>query len=95
MQHPIPIWMGGSAEVVLKRIGEIADGWFPQMKPGDEARRMIEQIRDCVNLPWAFQYCRNGPCTVFPVSEKRREPVCARVGCPCVGNTSSTVTLDP
>lgn len=45
VQRPIPIWMGGSAEVVLKRIGRMADGWFPQMKPDDEARREIEAIR--------------------------------------------------
>jgi probable F420-dependent oxidoreductase len=44
-QRPIPIWMGGSADVVLKRIGEMADGWFPQTRPDDEAHRMIEQIR--------------------------------------------------
>lgn len=44
VQRPIPIWMGGSAEAVLKRIGEMADGWFPQMKPGDEAHEMVERI---------------------------------------------------
>ena len=45
VQRPIPIWMGGSADAVLKRTGEMADGWFPQMRPDDEAYRMIEQIR--------------------------------------------------
>ncbi|MFN0070226.1 MAG: LLM class F420-dependent oxidoreductase [Chloroflexota bacterium] len=29
IQRPIPIWMGGSAERVLKRIARIADGWLP------------------------------------------------------------------
>lgn len=28
MQRPIPIWMGGVAEAVLRRIGRLADGWF-------------------------------------------------------------------
>ena len=45
VQRPIPIWMGGSADAVIKRVGEMGDGWFPQMRPDDEARRMIEQIR--------------------------------------------------
>ncbi len=29
VQRPIPIWFGGMAEPVLKRIGEMGDGWFP------------------------------------------------------------------
>ncbi|HKP52331.1 MAG TPA: LLM class F420-dependent oxidoreductase [Chloroflexia bacterium] len=45
VQRPIPIWMGGSAEAVLKRVGEMGDGWFPQMRPDNEARRMIERVR--------------------------------------------------
>ncbi|HYP39115.1 MAG TPA: LLM class F420-dependent oxidoreductase [Chloroflexia bacterium] len=48
VQRPIPIWMGGEADVVLKRIGRMADGWFPQMRPDEEARRKIKQIRDYV-----------------------------------------------
>lgn len=43
--HPIPIWMGGSADVVLQRLARIADGWFPQMKPDDAAREAIERLR--------------------------------------------------
>lgn len=44
VQRLIPIWMGGSAEPVLRRIGRIADGWFPQMAPDERARQMVEQI---------------------------------------------------
>jgi len=29
VQRPIPIWLGGMAEAVIKRVGTIADGWFP------------------------------------------------------------------
>ncbi|MBF6614247.1 MAG: LLM class F420-dependent oxidoreductase [Chloroflexi bacterium] len=43
--HPIPIWMGGSADVVLQRLARIADGWFPQMKPDDTAHEAIERLR--------------------------------------------------
>lgn len=29
VQQPIPIWMGGASDTVLKRIGRMADGWLP------------------------------------------------------------------
>lgn len=45
MQKPIPIWMGGSADVVLRRVARIADGWFPQMKPNETARQAIQALR--------------------------------------------------
>jgi probable F420-dependent oxidoreductase len=45
VQRPIPIWIGGSVEATVKRVGEIGDGWFPQMKPNDEARRALESLR--------------------------------------------------
>lgn len=28
-QRPIPIWMGGEADAVLRRVVRLADGWFP------------------------------------------------------------------
>ena len=30
VQRPIPIWLGGMADAVLKRVGEVADGWYPR-----------------------------------------------------------------
>jgi probable F420-dependent oxidoreductase len=47
-QRPIPIWMGsfvgGTSERVLKRIGEMADGWFPQAPPGDALSESLVKI---------------------------------------------------
>jgi len=47
VQRPIPIWLGGGAEPVLRRVGRLGDGWFPLAEPGDKARSMIERIRSC------------------------------------------------
>ena len=45
IQRPIPIWLGGRAERVLKRVGFLADGWFPTFRrPHDEARQSIERV---------------------------------------------------
>lgn len=46
VQRPIPIWLGGSSEPAYRRIGRCADGWFPQVPPGerlDAARSLIEE----------------------------------------------------
>jgi probable F420-dependent oxidoreductase len=44
VQRPIPVWMGGMSEPVLKRLARIADGWFPQFQPSDEARAMLDRL---------------------------------------------------
>jgi probable F420-dependent oxidoreductase len=46
VQRPIPIWFGGQSERAYRRIGRLADGWFPQVPPGpklDEARAVVDQ----------------------------------------------------
>ena len=45
VQRPIPVWMGGMVEPVLRRLAQTADGWFPQFQPGDEARQMLDRLR--------------------------------------------------
>jgi probable F420-dependent oxidoreductase len=46
VQRPIPIWIGGSSEATLKRVGAIGDGWFPQRPPDETARQMVERTRE-------------------------------------------------
>jgi probable F420-dependent oxidoreductase len=48
VQRPIPVWMGGGAEAVLKRIARMADGWFPQFRPGPQGAETIERLRGYV-----------------------------------------------
>ncbi|HEX4063349.1 MAG TPA: LLM class F420-dependent oxidoreductase [Streptosporangiaceae bacterium] len=46
VQRPIPVWIGGQSRPAYVRIGQLADGWFPQVPPGprlDEARAIVEQ----------------------------------------------------
>jgi probable F420-dependent oxidoreductase len=46
VQRPIPVWFGGQSDRAYRRIGRLADGWFPQVPPGpklDEARGVVEQ----------------------------------------------------
>ena len=42
----IPIWIGGGAEAVLRRVGQIGDGWFPLMGPSDRARDAIPRVHE-------------------------------------------------
>jgi probable F420-dependent oxidoreductase len=49
VQRPIPIWMGSYVgqvvEKVIRRIGRLADGWYPQMPPGDELAAVLGRLR--------------------------------------------------
>ena len=44
VQRPIPLWMGGGAEPVIKRIARLADGWFPQFRPDERGRETLQQL---------------------------------------------------
>ena len=71
VQRPIPVWMGGMAEPVLKRVAQISDGWFPQFQPGDEASHTLDRVRaymeearrppSAVGIEGRFTYGIGGP----------------------------------
>jgi probable F420-dependent oxidoreductase len=44
----IPIWVGGTADAVLRRTARLADGWFPQAAPGAELTEMLDRLRQYV-----------------------------------------------
>jgi len=41
----IPVWFGGNAEPVLRRAGELGDGWLPLRAPDETARAMVSRVR--------------------------------------------------
>ena len=45
VQRPIPVWFGGGAPQVVKRIGRMGDGWFPQFEPNSEGAERIAEMR--------------------------------------------------
>ncbi len=46
VQRPIPIWIGGRSDATYRRIGRLADGWFPQVRPGDDLEHALALIRE-------------------------------------------------
>ncbi|HVC70059.1 MAG TPA: LLM class F420-dependent oxidoreductase [Acidimicrobiales bacterium] len=45
VQRPIPIWFGAASPPAYRRVGRLADGWFPLVPPGphlDRARALVD-----------------------------------------------------
>jgi probable F420-dependent oxidoreductase len=45
VQRPIPLWLGGRAEAVVRRVGRLADGWFPQFPPDKAGEDTLNRMR--------------------------------------------------
>ncbi len=66
VQRPIPIWMGGAADAVLRRASRLADGWFfggglpnpytrgPSRKPADLIERLRLHLHEARRDPSSF-----------------------------------------
>jgi len=48
IRRSIPIWMGGSAGVLLRRVARMGDGWFPQGRPDDQMHETVERLRSYI-----------------------------------------------
>lgn len=46
VQRPIPVWFGGGADVVLRRIARMGDGWMPNAMPFEKLRSSLENLHD-------------------------------------------------
>ncbi len=46
VQRPIPLWMGAVAPRALRRVGRLADGWFPMVPPGPRLEQAHEVVRE-------------------------------------------------
>ena len=44
-QQPIPIWFGGHAEAVMRRVARIGDGWFPIFQLDDTGKAELDKFR--------------------------------------------------
>jgi len=44
VQRPIPIWMGGHADVVLQRIARSGDGWMPNYREAKDAQSALDAL---------------------------------------------------
>jgi probable F420-dependent oxidoreductase len=45
IQRPIPVWFGGGADQVLRRVARRGDGWLPLLGPDENCRAAIEKLR--------------------------------------------------
>lgn len=45
VQRPIPIWFGGSAEPVLKRMAQYGDGWMPNTNQDEKFLPLWERLQ--------------------------------------------------
>ncbi len=46
VQRPIPIWIGGGVDAVVKRVARMGDGWFPQFQPDEGGRAIMGRLRE-------------------------------------------------
>lgn len=44
-QRPIPIWLGGSADALLRRTARLGDGWIPGVIPNRAGRAVADRLR--------------------------------------------------
>lgn len=73
VQRPIPIWFGGSAKEVLKRVAQLGDGWLPNFRTAEECKLYLETLdtnlaaagrrRDQIGIEPRIRYGDGNPVT--------------------------------
>jgi probable F420-dependent oxidoreductase len=46
LQRPIPIWLGGSSDAVVKRAARLGDGWMPILAADAQAEQKLALLRE-------------------------------------------------
>lgn len=46
VQRPIPVWIGASAPSALRRVGRLADGWYPMAAPRHGLEAALEIVAE-------------------------------------------------
>jgi probable F420-dependent oxidoreductase len=78
VQRPIPVWMGGDSEVVIRRAARLADGWItlPSFRPGPAAQETVDRIhglvREAGRDPAAFGIEGRLALAQFPGEEREK-----------------------
>ena len=49
VQRPIPIWLGGASDAVVKRAARLGDGWMPIIAPDAQAEQKLAMLREELN----------------------------------------------
>ena len=79
VQRPIPIWMGGDSEVVIRRMARLADGWItlPSFRPGPAGQETIDRlhglIREAGRDPAAFGVEARMALATTPVEQRAKD----------------------
>ena len=79
VQRPIPVWMGGEREAVLRRAARLADGWITlqTFRPGPAAQQTVDRLHALVleagRDPAAFGVEGRVALANLPVAERAKE----------------------
>ena len=79
VQQPIPVWMGGDSEVVIRRAARLADGWItlPSFRPGPAGQETVDRlhglVREAGRDPAAFGIEARMALATVPAEERAKE----------------------
>ena len=79
VQQPIPVWMGGDSEVVIRRAARLADGWItlPSFRPGPAGQQTVDRlhglVREARRDPAAFGIEARMALAKVPADERANE----------------------
>ena len=45
-RRSIPVWLGGSSDILLRRVARLGDGWFPQGYPDEQMGETLARLRN-------------------------------------------------